>query len=119
LTGRTLTKLDSIANEILFGGGAIEKAQLKALDEQAMEKHMNEVIKKIGKVDISFNAIGIPQKGIQGIPLTEPSVESFSLPITTYRQSHFVTARSAERHMVKQGYGILQPETSQKLQIDM
>ncbi len=93
LTGRTLTKLNSIANEILFGGGAIEKAQLKALDEQAVEKHMNEVIKKIGKVDNSFNAIGISQKGIQGIPLTEPSVESFSLPITTYTQSHFMTAR--------------------------
>jgi NADP-dependent 3-hydroxy acid dehydrogenase YdfG len=93
LTGRTLTKLDSIANEILFGGGAIEKAQLKALDEQTVEKHMNEVIKKIGKVDISFNPIGIPQKGIQGFPLTEPSVESFSLPITTYTQSHFVTSR--------------------------
>lgn len=50
LTGRTLTKLDSIANEILFGGGAIEKAQLKALDEQAVEKHMNEVIKQSGKL---------------------------------------------------------------------
>ena len=62
LTGRTVKKLNAIANEILSGGGAVETSQLNALDEQAVEKHMNEVIKKAGKIDISFNAIGIPQK---------------------------------------------------------
>src|SRR5678815_2253341 len=54
-----------------------------------------------------FNAIGIPQKGIQGIALTELSVESFSLPITTYTQSHFITAKAAARQMVRQGYGVI------------
>src|SRR5678815_6037229 len=54
-----------------------------------------------------FNAIGIPQKGIQGIALTELSVESFSLPITTYTRSHFITAKAAARQMVKQGYGVI------------
>src|SRR5882762_6591344 len=107
LTGRTATKLKAIADEIASGGGAIETAQLDALDEQAVEKHMSEVIRKAGKIDISFNAIGIPQKGIQGIPLTELSVESFSLPIKTYTQSHFVTARAAARRMVKQGHGVM------------
>jgi len=107
LTGRTVKKLDAIAGEILPGGGAIETAQLDALDEQAVERHMSEVIKKAGKIDISFNAIGIPQKGIQGIALTELSVESFSLPITTYTQSHFVTAKVAARRMVKQGHGVM------------
>jgi NAD(P)-dependent dehydrogenase (short-subunit alcohol dehydrogenase family) len=107
LTGRTLAKLDTIGDEILSNGGAIETAKLDALDEQAVEKHMNEIIKKAGKVDISFNAIGIPQKGIQGIPLTELSVESFSRPITTYTQSHFLTAKAAARRMVKQGHGVI------------
>ncbi len=107
LTGRTLTKLDVIADEILSGGGAIETAKFDALDEQAVEKHMSEVIKKAGKIDISFNAIGIPQTGVQGIPLTELPVESFSLPITTYAKSHFVTAKAAARRMVKQGHGVI------------
>ncbi len=107
LTGRTQAKLDAIAREILSAGGTIETAQLDALDEQATEKHMSEVIKKTGKVDISFNAIGIPQQGIQGIPLTELSMESFSLPITTYTQSHFVTAKAAASRMVRQGYGVI------------
>ena len=66
LTGRTVTKLDAIADEILSGGGAIETAQLNALDEQAVDKHMAETIRKAGKVDISFNAIGIPKQANSG-----------------------------------------------------
>jgi NAD(P)-dependent dehydrogenase (short-subunit alcohol dehydrogenase family) len=107
LTGRTSAKLDAIAHEILSIGGAIEITKLDALDEQEVEKHVNDIVKKAGKVDISFNAIGIPQKGIQGIPLTELSVDSFSLPITTYTQSHFITAKAAARRMVKQGHGVI------------
>jgi len=107
LTGRTPAKLNAIANEILPDIGAIETAQLDARDEQAVETHINEVIKKAGKIDISFNAIGIPQKGVQGIPLTELSLESFSLPITAYTQSHFITTKAAARHMIKQGHGVI------------
>jgi len=107
LTGRTLTKLNAIANEIVSAGGAIETAQLDALDEQAVEKHMSAIVSKAGEIDIAFNAIGIPQKGIQGIPLTELSLESFSLPITTYTQAHFITAKAAARRMVKQGHGVI------------
>ncbi len=107
LTGRTLEKLDAIANEIKSNGGTVETAKLDALDEKAVEKHMTEIIKQVGKIDISFNAIGIPQKGIQGIPLTELSVESFFLPITTYTQSHFITAKAAASRMVKQGQGVI------------
>jgi NAD(P)-dependent dehydrogenase (short-subunit alcohol dehydrogenase family) len=107
MTGRTVTKLDAIAEEILSGGGAIETARLDALDEQAVEEHVRETVRKAGKIDISFNAIGIPQKGIQGIPLTELPVESFSFPVTTYTQSHFVTAKAAARRMVKQGHGVV------------
>lgn len=107
LTGRTIKKLKAIADEVLPGGGTIETAQLDALDELAVEKHMSEVIEKAGKVDISFNAIGIPQKGTQGIPLTELSVESFFLPLATYTKSHFITTRAAARRMVKQGQGVI------------
>ena len=107
LTGRTSKKLDAIADQIKSGGGTIETAKLDAIDEKAVEMHMREVIKKAGKIDISFNAIGIPQKGIQGIPLTELSLESFSLPITTYTQSHFVTSKAAASRMVKQGNGVI------------
>jgi len=107
LTGRTSSKLKKIADEILSEGGEVETTQVDALNEPAVEKHMSEVIKKAGKVDISFNAIGLPMKGIQGTPLTEISLELFSLPITTYSQSHFITSRAAARQMMKQGNGVI------------
>lgn len=107
LAGRTSTKLEAIAGEILSGGGTIETVRLDALDEQAVEAYMDDTVRKAGKIDISFNTIGIPQKGVQGIPLTELPVKSFSLPIATYTQSHFVTAKAAARRMVEQGHGVI------------
>lgn len=107
LAGRTSAKLEALAQEILASGGSVETAELDALDEQAVENHMIELIRKAGKIDISFNAIGISPKGIQSIPLTELPVESFLLPVTTYIQSHFVTARAAARRMVMQGHGVI------------
>jgi NAD(P)-dependent dehydrogenase (short-subunit alcohol dehydrogenase family) len=112
LTGLTLAKLKAIADEILFDGGSIEIAQLDALDEKAVEKHMSDVIKKAGKVDISFNAIGIYSKDVQHIPLTELSVDSFFLPVSTYVKSHFITARAAARRMIKQGSGVIVMHTA-------
>src|SRR5580765_5772456 len=82
LTGRTSAKLDAIAHEILPRDGLIETAKLDALDEQAVEKHLDDVLTKAGKIDISFNAIGVSQKGVQNTPLTELSVENFFLPIS-------------------------------------
>jgi NADP-dependent 3-hydroxy acid dehydrogenase YdfG len=54
-----MARLEAIANAISNDSGAIEISKLDALDEQSVAEHMNEVIKKAGKVDISFNAIGI------------------------------------------------------------
>lgn len=107
LTGRTLTKLEAIAKEASFDGNVIEIAKLDALDEEAVEKHMSETVAKAGAVDISFNAIGLPQTGIQGTALTELSLESYLRPITVYTQSHFVTSKAAARRMVEQGYGTI------------
>lgn len=107
LAGRTLAKLTAIQDEIIADGGIVETSVFDLLDSQAVDEHMNKVIRKTGKVDISFNAIGIPQKGIQGIPLTELSAESFILPLVTYMKAHFITAKVAARRMIKQGKGII------------
>lgn len=90
----------TLAKEISAAGGTAETAQVDALDEEAVTSHLDTVVDKAEKIDISFSAIGIPQQGMQGIPFTELSVESFSLPITTYARAHFVTGRAAARHMI-------------------
>ena len=65
-----LDAINTLAKEISAAGRAAETAQVDALDEQAVASHLDAVVDKAGTVDISFNAIGIPQHGIQGIPLT-------------------------------------------------
>lgn len=112
LTGRRLSTVNVVAEQISGAGGEVEADQVDALDEQAVEKHIGAVVKKAGKIDISFNAIGIPaaevaRQGMQGIPFTELPLEAFSLPITTYPRAHFVTAKAAARHMVGQRSGVI------------
>jgi hypothetical protein len=41
------------------------------------------VIDKAGRVDISFNAVGIPDTKILGVPLIELDIEQFSMPIAS------------------------------------
>lgn len=107
LTGRTLATVEHAAKEIVGSGGTAEAAEIDALDLQAVERHFATVVDKVGHVDVSFNAIGIPQEGIQGIPLTQLPLESFSQPITTYVQSQFITARTAARHMAARKSGVI------------
>jgi NAD(P)-dependent dehydrogenase (short-subunit alcohol dehydrogenase family) len=107
IAGRTQKKLDQIAREINSNGGSVEIAKLDLLDEAAVEKHFAEIISKVGEVDISFNAIGLTQKGIQGMALAELSLAAFLLPITTYLQSQFITSKVSVRQMAKQGNGVI------------
>jgi len=107
LTGRSQTKVDAVAKDIRLSGGKAEASQVDAQDEQAIVKHLDAVTAKAGKLDISFNAVGIPNTTLQGVPLTELSVEQFSLPIATYTRSNFLTARLAARRMLTQRSGMI------------
>ncbi|OBB96458.1 SDR family NAD(P)-dependent oxidoreductase [Mycobacterium sp. 852002-40037_SCH5390672] len=107
VTGRNLEAINTLAKQITAAGGTAEASQVDALDEQAVTEHLTAVAEKAAAVDISFNAIGIPQHRMQGTPLTELSLENFALPITTYAQSHFLTARAAARHMIPRKSGVI------------
>jgi len=112
LAGRTPSKLKSIADEVHFDGGTIETATLDTLDASQVEQHMKDVLEKAGKVDISFNTTGLPAKDVEHVPLLNLPPERFSLPISMYTRSHFVTAQIAARHMVKQGSGVIMMHTA-------
>jgi NAD(P)-dependent dehydrogenase (short-subunit alcohol dehydrogenase family) len=112
LTGRLRAPVEAVAEDIVSAGGAVEAAEVNALDEQVVDKHLQSVIDKSGRVDISFNAVGIPDTKILGVPLVELDVEQFSLPITTYATSYFLTARLAARRMVPNGSGVIMTVTS-------
>ncbi len=112
LTGHKLAPLEIVAKEVVSAGGSAEAAQVDALDEQAIDKHLQSVIDKSDRVDISFNAVGIPDTKILGAPLTELDLEQFSLPIMAYATSYFLTARLAARRMVANKSGVIMTVTA-------
>jgi NAD(P)-dependent dehydrogenase (short-subunit alcohol dehydrogenase family) len=112
VTGRYLAPVEAVAKDIVSAGGSAEAAEVDALDEQAVDKHLQSMIDKEGRVDISFNAVGIPDTNILGVPLVDLDVEQFSLPITTYARSYFLTARLAARRMVPNKSGVIMTVTT-------
>src|SRR5262249_27068944 len=112
LTGRNLSQVDAVTKDIVAAGGKAQSAQVDALDEQAIDSHLQSVIDDAGRVDVSFNAIGIRQTALQGVPLVDLAAEHFSLPIATYTRSYFLTARLAARRMVAKRSGVIMTVTS-------
>jgi 3-oxoacyl-[acyl-carrier protein] reductase len=105
LAGRTLAKLDVVAEEIRATGGAAETAEVDALDQQAVEEHADEMVKRAGRIDISFNAISIT--AVQNVPLVELSLEEFMTPITEAARTQFIIATTAAKRMTAQGAGVI------------
>jgi NAD(P)-dependent dehydrogenase (short-subunit alcohol dehydrogenase family) len=111
LTGRHLAPVDVVAKEVVSAGGSAEAAEVDALNEQAVDKHLRSVTDKAARVDIWFNAIGIPNPKLR-VPLVELDVEQFFLPIATYARSYFLTARLAARRMVANRSGVIMTVTA-------
>ena len=107
LSGRNLCRVEAVAADVIGRGGVAEAAQVDALDEQVVERYVDDVAAKAGAIDISFTAIGISHALPQKAPLLELSAEHFALPITTYTQAHFLTARIAARRMVARRSGVI------------
>jgi NAD(P)-dependent dehydrogenase (short-subunit alcohol dehydrogenase family) len=112
LTGRLQAPVEAVAEDIVSAGGSAEAAGVDALDEQAVDSHLQSVIDKAGRVDISFNAVGLPATTILGVPLIELDVEQFSLPIAAYTTSYFLTARLAARRMIPNRSGVIMTVSS-------
>jgi NAD(P)-dependent dehydrogenase (short-subunit alcohol dehydrogenase family) len=112
LTGRQRAPVEAVAKDVVSTGGSAEAAEIDALDEQAIDRHLQSVIDKAGRVDIAFNAVGVPQTKILGVPLVELDVEQFSLPIAAYTTSYFLTARLAARRMIPNKSGVIMRVTA-------
>jgi NAD(P)-dependent dehydrogenase (short-subunit alcohol dehydrogenase family) len=107
LSGRNLRTVEAVVADIVSHGGIAEAAQVDALDEQAIDKYVGTVAAKAGAIDISFCAIGIAHELPNRAPLLELPADQFALPITTYVQANFLTARIAARRMVARRSGVI------------
>jgi NAD(P)-dependent dehydrogenase (short-subunit alcohol dehydrogenase family) len=107
VTGRKRAPLEALAKELLAAGGSAEAAEVDALDEKAVEKHLKYVVEKAGRVDVSFNAVGVPNADLLGAPFEKLDLERFTRPITAYAATYFLTARAAARHMLPNKSGVI------------
>lgn len=112
LTGNRRATVEQVARDIAASGGSAEVAEVNALDEQAIDAHLQSIADRVGRLDISFNAIGISDTGILGTSLIELSQDAFFLPIASYVKSYFLTARLAARRMVANKSGVIMTVTA-------
>jgi 3-oxoacyl-[acyl-carrier protein] reductase len=108
LSGRKGSRVRAVADGISSDGRKVAAAELDALDEDAVNRHLDEVVETAGRLDIVFNATGPqPTEYGNGTSTMDLPLEQFMGPITWIVPSLFVTARSGARHMARQGSGVL------------
>lgn len=112
VTGRRREPVDAVAEEIAAAGGSAEAATVDALDEQAVDSHLRYVVEQAGRLDVSFNAVGVPDTEVVGVPLVDLDADRFSLPIADYTRSYFLTARLAARRMIENASGVIMTLTA-------
>jgi NAD(P)-dependent dehydrogenase (short-subunit alcohol dehydrogenase family) len=105
LAGRTRDPLDTVARDIASASGSAEVAVVDAVDERAVDEHVERVIASTGQVDVSFNLIA--RGDVQGRPLVDMSTDDLLRAVVNGLSSNFVTARAAARQMIKQGSGVI------------
>lgn len=105
LTGHHLPAVRHTADDIIVAGGSAEAAEVDALNADAVNRHLDTVVAKAGKVDISFNLIGI--QSTQNIPFTAMSLDDFVRPVNIAMETQFLTGTAAARQMMKQQSGVI------------
>ena len=108
LTGRRLDPIKNIVTEISKSGGTATAAEVDALDEKAIEAHLDSVVAEAGKIDILIDFAGpLAREYGNGKLAVDLPVEEFMVPLTTMVRSRFISARAAARRMIKQHSGVI------------
>jgi NAD(P)-dependent dehydrogenase (short-subunit alcohol dehydrogenase family) len=105
LAGRSRENVEAVARDIASAGGSAEAAVVDALDERAVDDHVQEVVSKAGRVDVSFSLI--TRGDVQGTPLVQMEVDDLLRAVVNGLRSSFLTARAAGRRMIEQGSGVI------------
>lgn len=107
LTGPRRATVSEVAENIVANQGVADADEVDARDEKAIDRHLERVMARAGRVDISFNAVGLPDLKTLGAPAVELELESFVEPIASYSASYFLTARLAARRMIPNRSGVI------------
>ena len=90
-----------VASEIELGGGSATAVAMDVADEVQVEAGVNEVVARLGGVDIL-----VSNAGIQHIaPLVELSLADWRKMLAVHLDGAFLTTRACMRQMYRQGRG--------------
>ena len=106
LTGRSLAPVELVAKEIV-AAEIRPRGRGRRPRRAGHRRPPGPDSRSADRLDISFDAIGIPNDTILGVPLVDLDLERFSLPITTHATSYFLTARLAARRMIPRRSGVM------------
>jgi NAD(P)-dependent dehydrogenase (short-subunit alcohol dehydrogenase family) len=104
VSGRDLKKVKALADEIQRNGGTAIAAKVDAMDEEEIDRFLQQIVTDNKRLDIVFNGIGL--KGEEygtDTPATDLSFEHFLNAFTCHCGSQFLTSRAAARTMIKNG----------------
>lgn len=105
LTGRRLSSVKAVADEIIDSGGRAEAAVVDAMNEGEVNTFVDSIVRKGVTLDLSYCAIDF--QVVQNIPLVQLNVEDFVRPVSIAMRSHFLTATAAGKIMMKQRSGVI------------
>lgn len=105
LAGRSRPRLEAAASAARSLGAAVEIAVVDAMDQAAVDRHVDEVTDAAGRIDIALNAVGFDH--VQGLAIGDTSLAEYLHPVTGYLQTNFVTAKAVARPMIAQGSGVI------------
>src|SRR5262245_17236173 len=108
LSGRTKSNVEEVAGQITKDGGQAHATALNAIDDATVNEYIDGIARRIGSIDIVFNAVGplVKEYG-NGKNAVDLEIEEFMAPVTTVLKSQFITARAGARHMVRQRSGVI------------
>jgi 3-oxoacyl-[acyl-carrier protein] reductase len=105
LVGRTLAPIERVADEIRTAGGQVETAVVDASDPEAVGSHLEELVARAGRIDVSLNATH--PGAVMGIPLCEMTVDDFTRSALNALRLNFCTGTAAARRMTEAGSGVI------------
>ncbi len=105
LAGHRLESLERTNAAIAKAGGKSITDRVNAFEETQIQAHLEKIIQQEGRVDISFNLVGIDV--IQNKPLIELDEKEMVEPVTRTLQTAFLTSKAAGIQMKKQGSGVI------------
>src|SRR5450432_3991281 len=92
LAGRTKSKVEQVASQIVAADGRSHAAAIDTLDESAVNQYIDGIVSQVGKIDIVIDLTGPAAREYgNGKNALDLSVAEFMVPLQVMMKSRFIT----------------------------